>query len=267
MLSEAKTSREPIVMFTVFVLGTLLSAIVVHFITPIFNLQDSSIASGFIYSIVVFIIGGVFLFLFAVLSSKDSQSTLDASAFNGLDCIYIIEYRKRLLSYHSSIRKNSAMNLLIGLFIAFATIYFVNYFFNHESELIGEIKEERIPYYYASRFFAILFINLLVVFFLRLYRQNLHDIKYFQNELSNIDSKLIALYYAKNDDNKEIYYFILKELGKTDRNHILKKGETTVELEKFKCDKSEHYSLMDLISQLLQKLKESSGIDKPTEEG
>ncbi len=51
MLSEAKTSREPIVMFTVFVLGTLLSAIIVHFITPIFNLQDSSIASGFIYSI------------------------------------------------------------------------------------------------------------------------------------------------------------------------------------------------------------------------
>jgi hypothetical protein len=254
---------QPHITFIIAIVAILFSIIAIYFLDLYFEIDKKIIIKGYLSSIFLITVVSVFKILSNYLSSREIGVNINSNKgneFKELDCIYIRNYRQRLLSYHSAIQKNSRVNLLIGLLIASITVFFIGYFFLHDNVTPDKVEKEIIPYYYASRFFAILFINLLVVFFLRLYKQNLHDIKFFQNELSNIDSKLIALYYAKNEEDKKVYNFILEELGKTERNFILKNGETTIELEKMKLDKDENYSISELILQLSQKLK--SGEDK-----
>jgi hypothetical protein len=66
------------------------------------------------------------------------------------------------------------------------------------------------------------------IFFLRLYRHNLFETKYFQNEATNAEFRLISLMAATIHSDQKLLERVCLELVKTERNFILKKGETTV---------------------------------------
>ncbi|WP_315983120.1 hypothetical protein [Aliamphritea spongicola] len=73
------------------------------------------------------------------------------------------------------------------------------------------------------RILLVIFLEIFAYFFLRLYKDGLSEIKYFQNELTNLESKLIALetsYLTKNlaSINKSV-----ESLLKTERNFVLEK--------------------------------------------
>ena len=89
---------------------------------------------------------------------------------------------------------------------------------------------------FIPRITLVIFIEIFAYFFLRLYKDSLSDMKYFQNELTNLESKNIALLASINHENNVGLEQILIELSKTERNHVLDKGQTTVELEKAKTD-------------------------------
>jgi hypothetical protein len=82
----------------------------------------------------------------------------------------------------------------------------------------------------------VIFVEIFAYFFLRLHRDGLAEIKYFQNELTNVESKLIALESAFASNQPNAIKHALKALSDTERNHILEKGQTTVELERAKAD-------------------------------
>jgi hypothetical protein len=67
---------------------------------------------------------------------------------------------------------------------------------------------------------------------LRLYRSSLEDIKYFQNELTNAESVKMAFATALIFDDKETLKQLTLEIVKTERNFILKKGESTIHTQK-----------------------------------
>ena len=71
-----------------------------------------------------------------------------------------------------------------------------------------------------------LFIQTFAYFFLRLYKTSLEDIKYYQNEITNIESRWLALATAK--DKPEFIKPAIDSLLKTERNFVLKKGESTL---------------------------------------
>jgi hypothetical protein len=88
----------------------------------------------------------------------------------------------------------------------------------------------------VPRISLVLFIEIFAYFFLRLYKEGLSEIKYFQNELTNVDLKFVALMASNILTLNDAMIDVIKEYGKTERNYILKKGQTTVDLEKNRLD-------------------------------
>lgn len=80
-----------------------------------------------------------------------------------------------------------------------------------------------------SFFILIIF---LAFFFLNLYRKSMDDIKYYQNEITNLEAKYLSLQMAKSINNHKLISNLLEQLMKTERNFILEKDQSTIELEK-----------------------------------
>lgn len=97
---------------------------------------------------------------------------------------------------------------------------------------------------YMARLGIVIFIQLFGFFFLRLYRVSLSDIKYFQNEITNIQQKWLALKCAIIADDKDSARLAIESLAATERNFVLKKGETTIELERSKIENNDVRALL-----------------------
>jgi hypothetical protein len=82
------------------------------------------------------------------------------------------------------------------------------------------------------RMSLIIFIEIFSYFFLRLYKDGLGEIRFFQNELTNIESKLIALKSAQMSNNSKAIQKATEYLSRTERNFLISKKQTTLDLEK-----------------------------------
>ena len=87
-----------------------------------------------------------------------------------------------------------------------------------------------------------------------MYKRNLDEIKYLNNERTNIELKLIALETSilNKDDGYDTLSKILIELSKTERNFILKKGESTVEVEKDRIESNFYKQTIETITKNLK---------------
>jgi len=88
-------------------------------------------------------------------------------------------------------------------------------------------------------------------FFLRLHSAAANHIRYYHNELTNIDLRFIALDRAESSE----LAVVIKEMAGTDRNPVLKRGETTTELEQSKIDPRNSHDVLAAISELLKRIK------------
>lgn len=88
------------------------------------------------------------------------------------------------------------------------------------------------------------FVQTFAYFFLRLYKTSLDDIKYYQNEITNIESKWLALNAVMEEKDKALLKIIVNSLSKTERNFILKKGDSTLGLERERLEKNEVIELV-----------------------
>lgn len=105
----------------------------------------------------------------------------------------------------------------------------------------------------VPRFMLVVFIEVFAYFFLRLYRNGLSEIKYFQNELTNFEAKLIAVEYAVATDHAEALKTSLESLARTERNFILEKGQTTVELERAKSESELTRNIIKTLPEMFKK--------------
>lgn len=111
--------------------------------------------------------------------------------------------------------------------------------------------------YYVPRATLVLLIELFAYFFLRLYKDSLSGIKYFQNELTNVESKQVALSAAMDGDSQELKAHVVQALSGTERNFVLQKDETTVELERDRIGRDTTLGLVDQLKRLIKSEKES----------
>ena len=109
--------------------------------------------------------------------------------------------------------------------------------------------------YFLPRISFVIFIEVFSFFFLRLYKANLSDVKFYQNELTNADARLVALEATLIDDHRDGLRQLLTELARTERNFVLKKGETTVDLERRKMDEANHSEFLERVYTLFNKIK------------
>lgn len=154
---------------------------------------------------------------------------------------------RRLRREITDLRLRSNVNLLIGmvitggLYLLWATVSIID-----SSELLKQLASEGDDSNYKfiknivlpiiPRVLLVVFIEVFAYFFLKLYKNGLSEIKYFQNELTNIESKLAAVEFSHLTKNQDALKISIESLSKTERNFILEKGQTTVELERAKSE-------------------------------
>ncbi|VVQ23337.1 hypothetical protein PS925_05294 [Pseudomonas fluorescens] len=108
--------------------------------------------------------------------------------------------------------------------------------------------------HFAPRLTLVILIELFAYFFLSLYKASLSEIKFFQNELTNIESKQIALRAAMSLSDPIAITNILNKLADTERNHVLDKNQTTVELEKARIEMDSKVATGKFFSDFFQKI-------------
>lgn len=174
---------------------------------------------------------------------------------------------ERLMREISDLRLRSNINLLIGmtitaggLWLLWTTVSIVD-----ASELLKTLASggaESDSQFLKSlilpiipRVLLVVFVEVFAYFFLRLYRNGLSEIKYFQNELTNIESKLTAIEFAYVTKNDSALKAAIEALSSTERNFVLDKGQTTVELERARSETELSRTLVKALPKILLERK------------
>ncbi|WP_421302461.1 hypothetical protein [Aeromonas veronii] len=175
------------------------------------------------------------------------------------------QIKVRLYREISDLRLRSNINLLIGmlitavgLYLLWSTVSMIDAS-NSLKMLAYEGAESNSQFFknlilpLVPRIMLVIFIEIFAYFFLRLYKNGLSEIKYFQNELTNVESKLVALELSYLSDNNDTMASVIQSLVKTERNFILENGQTTVELEKAKSESEMMKSIVSAVPNLFKK--------------
>lgn len=128
------------------------------------------------------------------------------------------------------------LTLIVGVFFCCGGLFAIWYsFFSDYTKQDGDISVSAawvdLAKVYAPRLSLVLIIEIIDFFFLKLYRATFMEIRYVQNEITNVEMKLIALNVAILHQAR-VLDDVIETLVKTDRNFIIDKGQTTVEIEK-----------------------------------
>ncbi|MGN6177933.1 MAG: hypothetical protein ACTHNW_02065 [Mucilaginibacter sp.] len=148
------------------------------------------------------------------------------------------------------LNKSANVNLIFGSVTTLIAIGFLAY-----EVLYKEINfTELIPLlsHYIPRIAIVIFVEIFAFFFLKIYKTNLTDIKYFHNEKTNIDLKFVAIKAAIITKNETIIEMTIREFATTERNFVLKKDESTIELEKEKIDLQSNKSIIDALKDIVK---------------
>jgi hypothetical protein len=93
----------------------------------------------------------------------------------------------------------------------------------------------------------------------------LNEIKYFENEMTNFETKMIALVGARQQGDHATLAKIYIDLAATERNFVLKKGESTVALRRDEIDQSHYENLANTLVGLVKGRLNSEQQEKTNE--
>lgn len=94
-------------------------------------------------------------------------------------------------------------------------------------------------------------VEVVAFFFLRLYKYSISDIKYYQNELTNIELKALAVVIQSGHKNAEMKD-VAASLISTERNFIIKKDERTIDILHEEVRATAEDSLVDKITEAIK---------------
>ncbi len=207
--------------------------------------------------------------LFSKITSQTAQDIKRKERFETIN--RTIDYSKtRLENEIKALNRKANFNVRIALAVTSISIFFIIYSIVSVHEKIDELI--KFIYYFIPRLSLLVFTQLLANYFLSLYRTNSNEIKYYQNELTDLEYKSISLKIALLSENEENVGYLLKEIMKTERNKVLKDGETTVELEMHKADHTFYKDLnpnklLEILLQNMQKEEKEKKEGKEDKEG
>jgi len=113
--------------------------------------------------------------------------------------------------------RKSNVNLVIGILTTVVAVGLLAYLVL-KSPTVPLINMADVLSHFIPRVSVAVFIEVFSFFFLKLYKSNLDEIKYFQNELTNVEMKVIALESAFLADKNKSSDTIIEQLVRTDRN-------------------------------------------------
>ncbi len=146
--------------------------------------------------------------------------------------------------------RRANLNLVMGATITVVGIVILSYFVFYAVHPSSAEKIET-AIFFGTRLTLVVFIEIFAYFFLRLYRYSLFEIKYFQNEITNARFKIVVLEACSREGSKATLDKMCLELVRTERNFILKKGETTLSLRRDEIEQMSDSALTRLVERMI----------------
>lgn len=150
------------------------------------------------------------------------------------------------------LKVRSNWNLAIGSTISVIALIVLGVFIN--SENFNDSDYLKVLVHFLPRLSLVLFIEIFALFFLRLYKLELLSMKYYHNELTNIESKKIATIISVRHCEKDKIWETVNCLLKVERNIVLRKKDTTLELETQKLENEHNKSVLGMLQDTLDKV-------------
>lgn len=150
------------------------------------------------------------------------------------------------------LKVRSNWNLAIGSTISVIALIVLGVFIN--SENFNDSDYLKVLVHFLPRLSLVLFIESFALFFLRLYKLELLSMKYYHNELTNIESKKIATIISVRHCEKDKIWETVNCLLKVERNIVLRKKDTTLELETQKLENEHNKSVLGMLQDTLDKV-------------
>ncbi len=196
-----------------------------------------STGTGFEYIFITLVVITSYLFTVVILLNKGSASIdqfnelylLSKQAGSGSEIDFAVSIRKSIISRIeleiTRLTKRSYLNLCIGG-VSFAVGLAILLSSGEWYEASSQIQE------ILPRISVVALTEIVVIFFLSFYKRNLDDIKYYQNELTNVDFKILSiLNLNRNEKDEETAKALIQlylELAKTERNPSSNSGKENV---------------------------------------
>lgn len=156
----------------------------------------------------------------------------------------------RLSAEIQSLTRRGNLNLSLGIVTTIIGLSILGYFVLESGSVTGD-KMAFIANF-IPRLSLVILIEVFAYFFLKLYKSSLSEIKYFQNEMTNIEAKLAAVKTTISHADKDILASVVQSLSITERNAVLEKGQTTVEIEKSRLEIQNTNMLSEKLSKLIE---------------
>jgi hypothetical protein len=160
---------------------------------------------------------------------------------------------RRLKDELDSLSRRGNLNLIIGILTTVVGFYLLGVFVFSPVGYSHDIEEFSINF--IPRISLVILLEVFAYFFLRLYKTSLSEIKYFQNEITSIEAKYLALKLAHLSQDPANIQHVIQQLAKTERNFILEKGQSTVALQQANIEAKHDNALLDRLASLLEKYK------------
>ncbi len=167
--------------------------------------------------------------------------------------------KQRLYNEIENNYNQSNLHFLIAFLISWFLISFIGYFFIFSYNSSFKELENWIDFtiLYLPRLLIVIGFGTLFLYYMKSYKTKLIDIKYYQNEITNIELKLIAFNTAFIKDNN-VSDKILMNFIETERNYKLNTNETTKELEHLKIENELNTKYLDKFWDLANIFKENN---------
>jgi hypothetical protein len=160
--------------------------------------------------------------------------------------------KERLSREIESLLRRNNINLAIGVSTTFLAVSLLAYMVLREPVELSSTTS--LMSHYIPRLSLVIFVEVFAFFFLRLYRAGLEQIRYFQNELTNVEMKYVALEAAVLKESDALDPTLL-QLAQTERNFVLQNGQTTVDLEKARVENQQATEALNAITSALTSLR------------
>lgn len=154
----------------------------------------------------------------------------------------------RLETEATNLAKRGNLNLFLGMCTTLLGLGALAYSVYHSP--LTQSPQELIVYF-IPRISLVLLIEVFAYFFLSLYKQSLGEIKYFQNEITNIQAKQLAVSLTTPRGDNTLISKVADSLATTERNFILTKDQTTLELERERINSQTNSSIINNLKEIL----------------
>lgn len=154
-----------------------------------------------------------------------------------------------------SLSKRSNLSLSFGTAVTLLGLGLLGIFVTEVPSKSSDITAFFIEF--IPRLSLVVLIEVFAYFFLNLYKTTLSEIKYFQNEITSMETKLLALAVATGSGNQEHITKVVDHLTLVERNFIIGKDQTTIDLERTRLDYDERLNMLGKLSEIVSKRSNS----------